>query len=127
MVLNFLYDTNVIIYHLKNDFLVKKYFEEKFLNTNRIFISSISRIELLSFPELSKEENKKINQLLNEFDIISLNDEIEDSSIKLKKKYKIKIPDAIILATAHYLNATLLTADKSLYQYKNYIKIKSVL
>jgi tRNA(fMet)-specific endonuclease VapC len=39
------------------------------------------------------------------------NDSIFKETIKIRKKYKLKLPDAIIAATAIVNNATLLSAD----------------
>ncbi len=43
--------------------------------------------------------------------IIDINKKIKDNTIKLRKKYKIKLPDCIIAATAEYLNIPLITGD----------------
>ncbi len=46
--------------------------------------------------------------------IIDINSEIKKSVIKLRKSYKIKLPDAIIAATALSLNIPFMSADKQL-------------
>ena len=92
------------------------------MNKNNVYISTITRIELLSFPDLSHEETKKINLLLNEFEIVPLIRNIEDLCIAIRKKSKLKIPDAIILATSKYINATLVTSDELLIQKNKYVK-----
>ncbi len=50
--------------------------------------------------------------------VIQLIPFIKDTAIDLKQKYKIKLPDAVIAATAIHLNVPLLTADKSIAQVK---------
>jgi predicted nucleic acid-binding protein len=72
------------------------------------------RIELLAFYGISNNDVKAIRQLLKDCSIIEFNNEIKLHTIQLKQKYKLKFPDAIIEATALYLNVPLLTADKSL-------------
>lgn len=44
--------------------------------------------------------------------LVNINEKIKEIAIKLKQKYSIKIPDALIAATAIYLQFPILTADK---------------
>ena len=46
--------------------------------------------------------------------MVNLNQEIKDLTIEIRKKYKLKLPDSIIAASASYFNAPLFTADSSL-------------
>jgi len=45
-----------------------------------------------------------------------LNVEIKEKTIYLRKKYTLKLPDAIISATAYFAKAALITNDKQLCQ-----------
>lgn len=42
---------------------------------------------------------------------MDINAEIKKSVIELRSKYSIKLPDAIVAATANYINQPLITAD----------------
>ncbi|MGV3589611.1 MAG: PIN domain-containing protein [Adhaeribacter sp.] len=53
---------------------------------------------------------------MNEATIIDINAEIKRLVISLRKNYKIKLPDAIVVASALYSNLPLVTADKQLSQ-----------
>jgi predicted nucleic acid-binding protein len=44
--------------------------------------------------------------------IVDINRSIKDTAIDIRRVDKVKLPDAIIAATANYLNIPLLTADK---------------
>ena len=68
-------------------------------------------MEVLSFNFLSFEEEKFVRDLLQEFFIIEVNWEIAERTIQIRRKYKIKLPDAIICASASVINAMLITAD----------------
>ena len=46
MGINYLLDTNIIIYHLNGSEEYNNYFKIDFLSENRIYISSITKIEL---------------------------------------------------------------------------------
>lgn len=69
----------------------------------QIFI--INKIELLGFSNVPQQI---VSFTENAF-VIALNDEIAAQTILLRKEYKIKLPDAIIAATAIIFNLTLIT------------------
>lgn len=98
--MKYLYDTNIFIYYLADDITVNSWFTQEFLNLHEILISPIIRIELLSFTGLSKEEEQSIEDLLSQFNTVPFLREIENQTIQIKRQYKIKLPDAIIAATA---------------------------
>jgi len=50
--------------------------------------------------------------------VVDINKQIKDITIKFKRKYAIKLPDAIIAATAQYLGTPLLSADKDFLSIK---------
>lgn len=77
-----------------------------------LVISFITELELLSFPKLNDDSEKIINGLLKDCQIIDINQEIKDLAIEFRRKSKLKLPDAIIAATAFYNKLPLLTADK---------------
>jgi predicted nucleic acid-binding protein len=62
--------------------------------------SSITRLELFGFPEIKDKEEAKLTELLNNFIEISVDSKIIDRAIVIRKKIKIKVPDAIIAASA---------------------------
>ncbi len=68
-------------------------------------------MELLSFTRLSRKEEKLINELISECVIIDLNNEIKRITIEFRKRYKLKLPDCLVVATSQYLDIPLITAD----------------
>ncbi|MHC5821948.1 MAG: type II toxin-antitoxin system VapC family toxin [Nostoc sp.] len=98
--MRYVYDTNIFIYYLADEPTVNSFFTEEFLNLHEVLISPIIHIELLSFAGLEKEEEQAIRDLLSQFYSVPLLREIEEQTIQLKRQYKIKLPDAIIAATA---------------------------
>lgn len=109
--MRYVYDTNIFIYYLADEPIVDSLFAEDFLNLHDILISPIVRIELLSFSGLSGDEEQAIADLLSQFSSVSLSREIEDQTIQLKRRHKIKLPDAIIAATALNQDAFLVTRN----------------
>ena len=82
-----------------------------------IGISVITQIEFLAFSGLSNEDKRLFSQFLQRIDVIELapkQNELIDLIIKLRQQYRVKLPDAIIAATAIRYEASLVTADKQL-------------
>jgi predicted nucleic acid-binding protein len=108
----YLLDTNAVL-----DFMGKKlpaksqYFLSEIID-NEINISAINKIELLGFSF--------VEQTLIDFvsfaQVYPIDNETIDKSIDLRKKYKIKLPDAIIAATAIIYNFTLITHNVKDFQ-----------
>jgi predicted nucleic acid-binding protein len=73
--------------------------------------SAITRLELLGYPGLKYEEELKINELLNAFTEIAVDSNIIDKAIFIRKGIRIKVPDAIIAATALEKNCSLVTRN----------------
>ena len=109
--MKYLYDTSIFIYYLADEITVNLWFTEEFLNLHEILVSPIIHIELLSFTGLSKEEEQSIEDLLSQFNTVQLLREIENQTIQIKRQYKIKLPDAIIAATAINQDAFLVTRN----------------
>ena len=59
------------------------------------------------------EEKQKIRELLLLLDRVHLTDAVRDETIKLRRKNRLKLPDAIIAASALTHDAILLTNDQA--------------
>lgn len=109
----YLLDTNAVIYFFDGEEKVSSLV----LNPdNQVAVSFISKIELLCFETEDADILTNIAQFLTEIEIHYLDDEILSTAIEYRKKLKLKVPDAIIAATAKRHNMTLITADKALIQ-----------
>jgi hypothetical protein len=84
--------------------------------TSTPVISIITEIELLGFPKITAKEEKLIRKLLSNFQICYVDKEIASETIELKRQYSLKIPDAIIAATAIRNSAILVTRDEDDFQ-----------
>lgn len=102
-------DTNIVLYLLSGDDTIAD-----FLNDKTVFLSFITELELLGYKEISTEELLKVESLLADSTIIDINSEIKKIVIEIRKSNKIKLPDAIIAATSHYLNNPFMTSHKDL-------------
>lgn len=79
----------------------------------------ITRIELLGYSDINNEDEAFLQTILDAIASLPLSNAVEQETIALRKQHKIKLPDAIILATAHVHKLQLLTLDKRLMQYTN--------
>ena len=106
------FDTNAVLY-----FLADKKIKNISLNVE-LTISFITEIELLCYPHISIEEEKKIKEFLQSINIVNVNNFIKEKTIFFKRKYNIKIPDAIIVSSSLMLDIPLVSNDKQLFKIK---------
>ena len=102
-----LVDTNVFIRLFEGDADVAEYLQGKHL-----FVSIITEMELLGFHGISDADKQFYRMVLDDCSLLELSQPIKEKTILLKQQYKIRLPDAIIAATADYLGIPLLTFDK---------------
>lgn len=101
-----LVDTNIILHLLDgSDTLVE------ILQGKDIYISFITELELLGYKDISESQEQQISEVLNDCSVIQMNNLIKEKYIKIKRAYSIKLPDAIIAATALVFDMPFITAD----------------
>lgn len=110
----FLLDTNVIIGLLKANPAVLELVQTHDLSLAKCAYSSITRMELLGFPSITSVEQQTIADLLRQLTHCSVTLAVENAVIDLRRKRRIKLPDAIIAATAKAFDLELLTLDTDL-------------
>ena len=102
-------DSNLLI------FLSKEMIDRKKLYSryDEFCVSIITYMEVYAFDFPNKNEKDSLDRTFANLEIIEINREIADQAIIYRKNKikKIKLPDAIILASAKYTNADLLTDD----------------
>lgn len=106
----FLLDTNSVFYLLQgklNDFKNKSALDE-------IAISIITRMEFLSNNDLGEKDKYLFGnflEVIEVFYIASPDEKLITETVRIRKKYKLKLPDAIIASTAIVHDLTLISAD----------------
>ena len=104
---NYLLDTNTII-----DFLAAllpskaTFWVENAIHEKHICTSIINKIEVLGF-NANIEEEDSLTYFITSIAVLPLTDAIAEKTIQLRKQKKIKLPDAIIDATAIVNNLTI--------------------
>jgi predicted nucleic acid-binding protein len=81
-----------------------------------VIFSAITRIEVLGFPNLSEQEEAAVRRLLNEFEEIAVSNAVVERTIQIRKLVRIKIPDALIAASADTAQAVVITRNTDDFQ-----------
>jgi predicted nucleic acid-binding protein len=102
-------DSNTIIFASKEPIDV----DELFSRYDEFYASVITYAEVYAFDFQNSIEKDITDEIFRNLQIIEVTQEIADQAIiyRKNKSKKIKLPDAIILASAKYVNADLLSDD----------------
>ncbi len=116
----YIIDSNAVI-----DYLSGKLPEKVMVFMNQVIndipnISVITKIEVLGY-KTTGEANQILSGFIDDSVVLGLYDDIVEQTIKIRKKHKIKTPDAIIAATALVNSLTIITRNE-----KDFNKIKGL-
>ena len=78
----------------------------------RLYASVITEMELLSYPSITVQEQRRIKSFLSGFEMVGLSDAIKAGAIAVRQQTRLKLPDSIVAATALVLGLPLISADK---------------
>ncbi|WP_282784400.1 type II toxin-antitoxin system VapC family toxin [Phaeodactylibacter xiamenensis] len=108
----FLLDTNTVIYFLNGSFPEPAMdFLEKMLNEKGSIISIVTKIELLGWQTPNKVHMAVVESLVRKSTIVPLTDLIAEKAILIRRVRKIKLPDAVIAASAILGDYTLISRN----------------
>ena len=105
--MQYLLDTNIIIYYLNGNKKAIDFVDE---NLKQSAISSITYLEILVFS-YDEEEDQQVREFLELFKFYDVEREILDIAINTYRKKKVKIADNIIGSTAKFYELTLVTRN----------------
>lgn len=102
-------DSNILILASKQELDISKLLS----SYEKFYVSIVTYIEVLGYKNMSNEKINIIKMFFNNIEIIDVDFEIAKIVITYKTQVikKIKLPDAIILATAKHLGGVLLTRN----------------
>ncbi len=109
----YLFDTNILIYWWADEIPPDQVPRIEHLLKTSFNISIITRIEFLGFPGFSGDLKQKSRDFLSYAVVLPLTPEVAERTIVLREKHSIKVPDAIIAATALTYDLTLITRNAS--------------
>lgn len=107
-----LLDTNVVIDAFAGQpAAVKALAKARSTSVDWIGFSAMTRLEVLGYRGLSAVDDKGLRELLGQFQEVPISQEIIDEAILVRRQAAIKIPDAVIAATAKLRNAAVVTRN----------------
>jgi predicted nucleic acid-binding protein len=104
------FDSNILIYHLNEVLPPAALAAVEAWISEGAMISVITRIEVLGYPQ-TDDQFQQAARLLVYFDEIPLHEAIVQRTITLRQQSRIRLPDALIAATALYLGFPLVTRN----------------
>lgn len=107
----YLLDTNILIGFLQGDKKIVNWVIKQ-REEHPLYISAISKLEILSLKFLTEKQIKEIKLFLETFHLFWLNDDIIEMGALLRRKTGLNIADSIIGATTINFRFTLITRDK---------------
>jgi len=99
----YLLDTNALIYAINRKLKLPK---------ADYVVSVITKMELLSWPQLSEADEQQVRAVLSGITVLPLSSRIQESTIKIRRATSLKLPDSIISATAIDGGYVLVTDDE---------------
>jgi predicted nucleic acid-binding protein len=104
----YLIDTNAVIDYLSNKLPGNA---SNMLDEEALEISVIIRMELLAWGNAESQQLSILEDFINSVVVWSLDEPVIIKGIEIRKNFKIKLPDAIIAATAVVHELTLVTRN----------------
>jgi predicted nucleic acid-binding protein len=112
--LTFLLDTNSLIYYFQGASQMDAVFQRIEQGTARPAVSIITVVELLGYHGLTRHDETRIRTLLSRFAVLAVDERVAAQAVILKRRHRLKTPDAIVAATALVEKACLVTRDGAL-------------
>lgn len=109
----YLLDTNAVIALLRGHGPLATRLRE----AQWVGISILSQIEFLAFPDLSEDDKLYFARFLERVEVVGLERTqvlLIQQVIEVRRVHRLRLPDAIIVATALHSSATLVTGDQRL-------------
>lgn len=125
MGIKYLWDTNTAIYYLQQLFppQAEKFIDDS-LKEAQPCISAITEIELLCWKTATEKDLEVLHNFIGDALVIELERPIKLKTADIRKQHKIKLPDAIIAATALVYDLVLISRNTS--DFKNIQGLKVV-
>ena len=112
MGLKYVWDTNTVIYYLQNSFpAAGEIFIDEAVNNYPPVISIVTEIELLCWRHATQADIANIKEFVANAVVYDLDQNIKSQTISIRKQTNLKLPDAIIAATAVVNNLTLISRN----------------
>lgn len=99
------FDTNIVIDALNG----REEVEDEYKRYERVLISLITWMEVMVGEERNEKEVREF--LESAFEVTPVDSFVAEHAVKLRRKYRIRLPDAMIWGTAQCYQAVLVTRN----------------
>jgi predicted nucleic acid-binding protein len=113
-------DTNILIAYLNGDNNVISALSQWKKEGRALFVSSVALAETLSYPAITPSDADIIRDFVGETISVPFDNSLAEIAASLRRKYKIRLPDAVVAATALSRNTPIVTRDRQ------FLKIKEI-
>ena len=126
MGVNYLWDTNTVIYFLQRQFTpsAERFIDDIVLNSQPA-ISAITEIELLCWKSANENDLLILRNFIKDSYVYELDQDIKNQTAEIRKYHTLKLPDAIIAATAIVNKLTLITRNAKDFEKLPELKISN--
>jgi len=114
-------DTNVLIYFLAGDPAVSEQLEAWREERETFLISTLVQTEVLSLPRLTQKDIEKIEGLLATMTVVPVDASVARLAAEFRRRYRVKLADAVIAATAFLQEAPLVTRNR-----RDFARVKEI-
>jgi len=111
----FIMDSNVLIDTLNHKLNLLAFLDT--LPDCEIYINMVAEIEVLAKPDMSEQEEALARLLLDSFKWAEVDKSVREITIQIHRAKELRLPDALVAATAITLNATVISNDSHLKDY----------
>lgn len=117
----YLIDTNISIYYFGSILSGSAIAFLESVFKSKYYLSVINHIELLGFSNLTENEYNALETYIRSASMLDLDEAVISETIRIRREYRVKLPDAIIAATCLMNGCCLVTNNK-----KDFDKIKGL-
>jgi predicted nucleic acid-binding protein len=122
---SYLIDTNIAIGYIGKELSTQStIWLENQIDAGECAISIINWIEIFSFSTMTAAEKTQFDDFCNRLYKFNISEDIANQTVQIRQITKIKLPDALIAATAVTQNLTLLTRNTA--DFKNISGLKII-
>lgn len=122
-----LLDTNVLIYNLQGALSADvKATVRQAMDAKQAYISVITRIEVLGWKGYNDTTLQQMEQLLSKLIEIPLTEAVVQDTIRIRKEFGLKLPDAVIAASAMVQGIALLTGNVDDFKRVADLQVRSI-
>lgn len=100
-IVDYIWDTNIVIYYLQRQFPKNaELFMDSILSKYRPALSAVTEIELLCWKTATQNDIVVLRSFIGDATVFELEHQVKEKTVEVRKQYGLKLPDAIIAATA---------------------------